>query len=226
MSKGLASAGAIVYVGSRHQIEKEQDNVTWYKIDIRSMKSIKAFINRIDKDNKRIDVWINCAWPKTGINGPIESIPDVLIQKETLEHLLGFYSCCKTALSYMKKQGHGNIINFGSIYGELSPDFRIYTGTDIYSSPAYSMIKGGIHSFTKYLACEAACSNIRVNAICPGGVFNNHDSTFRDKYSNRVPLKRMATPDELVGPTIFLASEASSYVTGQLIFVDGGLTAW
>ena len=82
----------------------------------------------------------------------------------------------------MKRNKRGVIINFGSIYGDLSPDFRIYKKTEIMSAPAYPLIEGGIHTFTKYLACYAAPFNIRVNAICPGGVFDKHSMLFQTEY--------------------------------------------
>ena len=126
----------------------------------------------------------------------------------------------------MKKNKGGVIINFGSIYGDMSPDFRIYKNTEIPVMPAYPMIKGGIHALTKYLACYAAPYNIRINAVCPGGVVNKHSALFKKQYSYRIPMLRMALIHEIVGPTIFLASDASSYVTGHLLYVDGGLHAW
>jgi NAD(P)-dependent dehydrogenase (short-subunit alcohol dehydrogenase family) len=91
---------------------------------------------------------------------------------------------------------------------------------------AYSLIKGGIINFSRYLASYYAPYNIRVNAICPGGVFDNQDPEFVKKYNKLTPLNRMASPEDIAGPVLFLCSDASAYMTGQVIMVDGGLSAW
>ena len=127
----------------------------------------------------------------------------------------------------MKKQGFGSIINFSSIYGVVGPNFSIYKGTKMTTPPAYPLIKGGIIAMTKYFATYFAKDNIRINCISPGGVYDNHDERFVKKYEQLTPLGRMAKSDEIVGSTLFLASEkASSYVTGHCLMVDGGWTTW
>ena len=117
----------------------------------------------------------------------------------------------------------GNIINLASIYGELGPDWSIYEGTNIANPAAYSASKGGIIQLTKWLATSYA-PYIRANAISPGGIFRDQPKSFVNKYSKRVPLGRMATEEDLKGVIAFLASDAASYVTGQTIRVDGGLS--
>ena len=124
------------------------------------------------------------------------------------------------------KPENGSIINFGSIYGVVGPDFSIYQGTDMTVAAAYSAIKGGIISFTRYLATYYAKCGIRVNAICPGGIFDNQPQTFVKKYEKKTPMGRMGKAEEMVGPVIFLASDAASYVTGHILMVDGGWTVW
>jgi len=126
----------------------------------------------------------------------------------------------------MKQNGGGSIINLASTYGVVAPDFSIYEGTAMTMPAAYSAIKGGIITFTKYLAIYYAPYKVRVNAISPGGVFDNQDPSFVEHYGKRTPLGRMARPAEIVGGAVYLASDASSYVTGHNLMIDGGWTAW
>ena len=125
----------------------------------------------------------------------------------------------------------GSIIQTASIYGLLAPDSRIYEGSSymgrsINTPAVYSASKAAVIGLAKYLATYWADKNIRVNCITPGGAESGQNDTFKEKYSNRVPLGRMAQPEEMVGALLYLASDASSYVTGQNIIVDGGLSAW
>ena len=147
-------------------------------------------------------------------------------------NLNGMFLMAKEVGKQMIKQGNGgSIIQTASIYGIMGPDHRIYEGS-VYmnrpiSSPAvYSASKGGVVAMTKYLATYWARHNIRVNTITPGGVESGQNEEFKKRYSNRIPLGRMAQASEMVGAVIYLASDASSYVTGQNIVVDGGLSAW
>jgi len=126
----------------------------------------------------------------------------------------------------MKRNQGGTIINFGSTYGVVGPKFSIYEGTEMTSPAPYSAIKGGIINFTRYLATYYASHNIRVNAICPGGIFDEQNEKFVEKYNENTPMGRMGKPEEIAGPVLFLASEASSYITGEVLMVDGGWTAW
>ena len=119
----------------------------------------------------------------------------------------------------------GVIINIASEYSVITPDNRIYSKNN-YKPISYPVIKTGLLGLTKYLATYWADNKIRVNTITPGGVEDEQNETFKKQYSNRVPLGRMAHKEEMVGALIYLASDASSYVSGQNIIVDGGLDAW
>ena len=125
----------------------------------------------------------------------------------------------------MSSQGGGSIINISSIYGMVAPDMSIYEGSDFETEPDYSFIKGGIISFSKYLSAYDSKKNVRINCISPGGFFNNQGEPFLSKYIEKTPLGRMASHDDMKGIALFLASEASSYITGSVIPVDGGWTA-
>lgn len=125
----------------------------------------------------------------------------------------------------------GSIIQTASIYGIMAPDKRIYEGSfylgrQISSPAVYSASKASVVGLTKYLAAYWAEHGIRVNAITPGGVESGQNDVFKQKYSARVPMERMARPEEMVGALLYLASDASSYVTGHNIVVDGGLNCW
>ena len=129
-----------------------------------------------------------------------------------------------------QKKG-GSIIQVASIYGFMSPDHRIYEGSkylgmQINTPAVYMASKSAIIGLTKYLSTYWANKNIRVNTLSPGGVESGQNEIFKNQYSARVPLNRMAQPSEMVGALVFLASDASSYLTGQNIIVDGGLSAW
>lgn len=125
----------------------------------------------------------------------------------------------------------GSIIITGSIYGLMGPDQRIYEGSEylgrqIRSPAVYSASKAGLVGVTKHMAALLGPKNVRVNMLVPGGVGSGQNKTFEDKYSNRIPMGRMAKPEDMVGALVFLASDSASYVTGQFISVDGGLGCW
>jgi NAD(P)-dependent dehydrogenase (short-subunit alcohol dehydrogenase family) len=147
-------------------------------------------------------------------------------------NLDGLFLVAKTVGGQMKAQGRGgSIIQTASIYGVVASDKRIYEGShylgmQISNPPVYSASKAGVVGLTRYLAAYWGDAGIRVNALVPGGVESGQNDTFKQRYAARVPMGRMAQADEMVGALVYLASPASSYVTGQTLIVDGGLTAW
>ena len=125
----------------------------------------------------------------------------------------------------LKNEKDGNIINITSIYGQLGPDWDLYKDTQMGNPAAYSVSKGGLEQLTRWLATTLA-PEVRVNAVCPGGISRNQPSNFVSRYEKRTPMKRMATENDFKGVISFLASQQSSYVTGQTINVDGGFSSW
>ncbi len=122
----------------------------------------------------------------------------------------------------MAKIGKGSIINISSIYGLVAPDMNVYQDTNIETEPDYAFLKGGIISFSRYLASYYAKKGIRVNCISPGGFYNNQPEPFLSQYIKKTPMGRMAEHDDIKGVALFLASDASKYITGSVIPVDGG----
>lgn len=143
---------------------------------------------------------------------------------------LGLFQTMQVFGGRMARAGRGSIINVGSLYASVAPDARLYrhlqSDPPFLKPPAYGASKAAVVNFTRYLATLWAGRGVRVNALSPGGVLGGQDEEFRRKYTERVPLGRMAEAQDLAGPLVFLASRASSYVTGTELVVDGGFTAW
>jgi NAD(P)-dependent dehydrogenase (short-subunit alcohol dehydrogenase family) len=202
-------------------------NFSKYQIycDVTSPSSIDNLIQDVLFNYGKIDGWVNNAYPRTDDwNAKFEEISFESWKLNVDLQLNSVFLCCQKVLKTMKKQGYGNIVNIGSIYGIVAPDFSIYENTAFTMPAAYSAIKGGIINFTKYLANYYANFNIRVNCVSPGGIFNNQDINFVKKYETKVPLKKMARPDQVAPSIIFLLSESASYITGHNLIVDGGWT--
>jgi NAD(P)-dependent dehydrogenase (short-subunit alcohol dehydrogenase family) len=139
-------------------------------------------------------------------------------------NLTSVFLGCQVVGGAMVEQGKGAIINVSSLYGVVSPNHNIYPETGIFQPVAYSVSKHGVIAFTKYLSTLWATKGVKVNALTPGGVFNNHTDPFLERFSKLNPSGRMSRKDELRGAIVYLASDASSYVIGHNLIVDGGWT--
>jgi len=229
--RGLNDFGASVCVADINEQQmkglKNLATVNFQPLDITSEDSIRQTLEAVIKQFKKIDILVNCAYPRTGDWGA--RCKDVTFDSWKMNvnsHLGGYFLCCQKVAEQMKLQGGGSIINFASIYGVVAPDFSIYEGSTMTMPIAYSAIKGGVIAFSKYMASYYAKNNIRVNCISPGGVFDKQIDSFVEKYVAKTPLGRMGTPEDMVGAVLYLASDASSYVTGHNLIVDGGWSAW
>ena len=164
-------------------------------------------------------------------NGPFETYPAESWDKIMAVNVKGVMLSCQVIGAAMAEAGRGAIVNIASIYGLVSPDQRLYDyrrarGETFYKPVAYSASKSALFNLTRYLATYWAGQGVRVNTLTPGGVFAGQERDFLDGYEARVPLGRMARADEYDGAVLFLLSDASSYMTGANLVVDGGWTAW
>jgi NAD(P)-dependent dehydrogenase (short-subunit alcohol dehydrogenase family) len=208
--------------------------------DITNPKSVGSLVESTLKEFGRLDILVNSAAldPKfdpeafaKGITpGSFEDYPLDQWNAALKVNLTGMFLVTQACVKPMLAQGKkGSIINICSTYGLNGPDQKIYIkeGKRMAFKPVYySVTKAGVLGFTKYLAAYYMDSEIRVNALTPGGVYNNHDETFVSNYSAKTILGRMAHKDEMNGALLFLSSDASSYMTGSNVVVDGGWTAW
>lgn len=163
-------------------------------------------------------------------NGPFEDYPEASWDKVVDVNLKGVYLCCQVFGAAMAKAGRGSVINVASIYGMVSPDQSLYEyrrqrGEVFFKPVAYSASKSGILNLTRYLAVYWGQKGVRVNSLTIAGVFNHQEQAFLDAYCGRIPVRRMANIDEYNGAVLFLASEASRYMTGSNLVIDGGWTA-
>lgn len=194
---------------------------------LNSAAEINALLDQAEQRLGPIDILVHAAYPRTSDwHLKLEEIPEDSWRHNVDAHLNGTFLICQQLGKRMAARSKGNIILFSSIYGLGGPDFNIYKDLSEMTMPAaYAAIKGGITNFTRYLASYWGKKGVRVNAICPGGVFNSQPESFIKYYNERVPLGRMATEDDICGPVAFLCSDMSSYLTGVNLPVDGGWTA-
>jgi NAD(P)-dependent dehydrogenase (short-subunit alcohol dehydrogenase family) len=163
--------------------------------------------------------------------GPVESYPESSFDEVMNVNVKGTFLCCQVIGARMAAESRGSIVNVSSVYGMLSPvqnlyEFRRRGGEEFFKPIAYSVSKSALYNLTRYLATYWAKSGVRVNTLTLAGVWNDQPQEFLDAYAQRLPLGRMADAREVVGPIVFLASDASSYVTGANLVADGGWSAW
>jgi NAD(P)-dependent dehydrogenase (short-subunit alcohol dehydrogenase family) len=247
-SKALISAGANVIIGDidQNQLTKTKDliykqfnhsNISSMLLDITNEESIENFVSDIEKEYGKIDILVNSAAidPKFEKGSKLseftrfENFPLTAWNESININLTGTFQITQAVCAIMNNAGKGSIINIGSNYGIVGPDQRIYKQKNeknqSYKPIVYSVCKAALIGFTKYLATYYAGSEIRVNMLTPAGVLNNHDEEFIEKYSANTILGRMSEKNEYWGSIIYLASDASSYMTGSNLIVDGGWTS-
>ncbi|MCQ9208446.1 MAG: SDR family oxidoreductase [Omnitrophica bacterium] len=224
-------AGAKVVGVDQEVSQNKVEGIDHYKLDNTDKKQVMKVFGDIMAKYKKIDVLVNNAGVSTF--APFEERTEEDFDWVMDVNLKGTFFCIQAYVNLYDeyKLKAGSIINIGSIFGVVSPDFRVYTDTDCprKNSEIYGATKAGIIQMTKYFAVHLADRGIRVNAVSPGGILNPENPQGRDfqkNYGFRCPMKRMAKEQEIPGAVIYLASDCASYTTGQNIMVDGGFSCW
>lgn len=226
------SAGAKVYIASRgleaneeyaQKIRKEGLEVYAGQIDQGDEESINSFLTKITKNNERVDILVNNSVLRTmrSFNDDAQKFDESMHVNAT-----GIFMISRAFGDHMAEHGGGSIINIGSYMGVLGPDDSLYKGTEMTGFvPDYFFHKGGMNNFTRFLASYYGPKNVRCNILNLGGFYNGQNETFVERYNERTFLKRMANETDIMGSVVFLASDASAYITGSSISVDGGYSA-
>ena len=232
IAQALAEAGATVVVASRNkeqcaafagELREAGHQAEGERLDLSSEAEVRSLCDRVLARYQRLDIVFNNAVARAG--GDLRHMTAAEWEESMRVNSTGLFLACQIFSQPMQQQRSGSIINISSIYGMVGPDFSIYEGTSIVNPVNYAFATGGIISLTRYLASFLAPHGIRVNCLSLGGVRTEQTpDVFERNYSRRTLLGRMANEDDIKGPALFLASDASSYVTGQNIPVEGGWT--
>lgn len=228
---GLAEAGAHVVMASRgvEKLEAVASEVKARGLEASAMyldqgdeSSIEALHDQATSRFGGVDVLVNNAVlrPMSGWGGDAEEF-----RRSMAVNVTGVFLMTRVFGDAMAERGRGSIVNVGSIQGVVGPDFALYDGLGMDPAPDYYIHKGGMLQLTRYAAAKLGPHGVRVNTVNPGGFFNDQDPEFVQRYDARTFLGRMANHTDLKGPIVFLASDASAYVTGATLAVDGGYTA-
>ncbi|OHB58691.1 MAG: short-chain dehydrogenase [Planctomycetes bacterium GWF2_50_10] len=231
MFEALAEAGGKVITASRSlesakQVFPELQNagldVHAMQVDQADHDSVLKLKNDIVKQFGGLDVFVNnaVARPMRKYADPLEAFTESMRINAT-----GMFDITREMADVIAQSGGGTIINIASMQGMFGADFSLYEGTEMDSPPDYHFHKGGMITLTKYLARKLAPKKVRVNCISPGGLYGGQPETFIQKYAKKVPAGRMAGPDDIKGVVVFLASDASAYINGENILMDGGMHA-
>jgi NAD(P)-dependent dehydrogenase (short-subunit alcohol dehydrogenase family) len=241
--EALAMAGANVVVADLNESEAQKfaqklgANHMGVGLDVTNENSVKSANEIILKNFLKIDILVNNAAINDMFENPamakelsaFENYPVEFFRKSMDVNVTGVFLCSQIFGTEMAKKGSGSIINIASTYGMVGPDQNIYKNENgkqtFYKSAAYPASKGAVINFTRFLAAYWGKNGLRVNTLSPGGVENGQDTFFTQNYMAKTPLGRMAKADDYQGALIFLASDASAYMTGANLVVDGGWTA-
>jgi NAD(P)-dependent dehydrogenase (short-subunit alcohol dehydrogenase family) len=240
----LANAGATVYACDRHAAQARkvaeqvgQPHVGAY-LDVVDGESIMELRDLILTEHGRIDILVNNAALNDAVENPLvgaqesafENYPVQLFRSVMDVNVTGTFLMSQIIGTVMAEQQRGSIVNVASTYGVVAPDQRIYQDANgqqtMYKGAAYPASKAAVLMLTQYIATYWGSVGVRANALSPGGIYNGQSDVFAERYAQRTPLGRMASPNDYDGALVFLASDASAYMTGHNLIVDGGWTAW
>ncbi len=236
IARGLAERGARIAIFDLLD-GAETDSIRSFRVDITNSGELKSASERVTREFGVPAILVNAAAldsppdaPPEEV-GPVETYPEESFDRVMDVNVKGTFLCSQVVGARMAEAGRGSIVNISSVYGLVSPmqdvyEFRRARGETFFKPVAYSVSKSALYNLTRYLATYWAKSGVRVNTLTLAGVWNEQPKEFVEAYTARLPLGRMMEAREVVGPVVFLASDASSYVTGANIIVDGGWTAW
>ena len=242
----LAEAGATVVIADLDvemaedkiaQLENSpmKENLNAIKLDVSKINEIEYFYQGVRQNFGKIYGLVNSFHfkgdsrkldPRSNFFSSFESYPEEAWNLVHDINLKGSFLMAQKAIPYFKENGQGVIVNVSSTYGNVSPNKSIYGDSGINSPVAYATSKAAIINLTRYIATHLADQNIRANVLSPGGVSNNQSEEFLKNYRQLTPLKRMADPEDYQGAILYMMSDASKYMTGANLVVDGGWTAW
>lgn len=229
--EALAEADGTVITASRNldngrafaqEMQKRSLNVHAMRVDQADHGSVMALKEEIAAEFGGLHVFVNnaVARPMKRYTDPLDAWAESMRVNAT-----GMFDLLREIADLLAKSDGGTIVNISSMQGMFAPDFWLYEGTEMDSPPDYHFHKGGMTTLTRYLARRLAPQKIRVNCVSPGGMLGGQNPRFIERYNKKVPLGRMANHDDIKGVVVFLASDASSYITGENILMDGGLHA-
>lgn len=219
----LRAKGAIAI---NFDLKSSENDELFIKCDITDDSSIKESIKLVSNNYGKLDGFVNNAYPRTkdwGTNNfELENLDS---WRANINWQMNSYVvCCQEAIKIMLKKNSGSIVNVASIYGVVGNDFTIYEGSNMNPPAAYSAIKGGLISFTRYIASRYGENGIRANCVSPGGIFDHQSGKFVRAYEKKVPLRRMGKPTDIAPGISFLLSDGAKYITGHNLIIDGGWT--
>ena len=232
LSEGLAEAGAIVIVASRslernlrfaEGLVKKGYDAHGMQLDIADIDSIHRLHDQILEKFGRLDILVNSALARVG--GSFETQTPMDWMESAKGDMVGLFTICKAFVPDMVRQQKGSLINISSIYGVVANDPTLYEGTTMLQSPTYNFVKAGMINLTRHIANYYGKKGVRANCISPGGYLENQPKPFLDNYRQRVPIGRLLDNEDIKGAVVFLASDASAYVTGINLMLDGGWTS-
>lgn len=242
--KALTEAGASVVVCDLDEIKCKEfastltEKSLGFGVDITDKESVLNLKDEVIQTFGKVDILVNNAALNDSFENPQAAAEQSMFENYSLDmwqksldvNVTGMFLCSQVIGTMMAERGTGSIINIASTYGITAPDQSIYKNDKgeqtFYKSVSYPVAKGAVIMFTKFLAAYWGKKGIRVNTLSPGGVENNQEDFFLRNYSAKTPLGRMAQPTDYKGALVFLASDASNYMTGANLVVDGGWTAW
>ena len=223
----ITQESMVIGIDSESSNTREMENYIHFSCDLTSINETEKIISSIINKYKKIYAMVNTAYPRTRDWGRSYLDEDIKYFNSNVNMQLGStYQITKLLADAMRNNNEGSIINYGSTYGILAHNVNIYKRSEIAPSITYNSIKGGVANLTRAFASYYGKNNLRINSICPGGIYNGHQKDFVEDYSALTPLNRMGTPNEIAEASVFLSSNSASYITGQNILVDGGWSAW